>query len=265
MKANIVRHARKLPPGVESAAAEIEPTPCFGKAFETVKAVNDALSDARSDETDGASRVHAEFEVMAVDLRLRERVLDQLTLAVKAKSIGQGALDVVDRSLERAQRALAHRMDPAHIEELVKSADELVEDVFEFEIGDEHIATRHSLADRAKHVDRAERVQKRAPFDIRFQRREQPVNQAWRKIGKKVETLFNHDTPARIRKYIDHFLRAKAVFAGATVAGRQFEQFAHDIVAVRLEHNDLVGYSCQRTKNIRRCRLDVVQDSDEEC
>ena len=43
-------------------------------------------------------------------------------------------------------------MDPAYVEELIESANDLVEDKFEFEISDEHDRAYRSLAHRAKHT-----------------------------------------------------------------------------------------------------------------
>ena len=66
-------------------------------------------------------------------------------------------------------------MNAADVEKLVEAANDLVEEVFELEICDEHGRYTLLLADRAEHVDRAKRVQKGAPLDIGLDRCEQPV------------------------------------------------------------------------------------------
>src|SRR4029079_12988971 len=264
MQTDIVRDAWKLAAYIERAAAKIEAAPGFGKPFKAVKAVDDAFTEARCDKTDGPARVDPELEIVTFNLRFGQCKIDQFALAVEAQRVRHFALDIVHRALKRAHRSFAHRVDPPDVEELIGPTDDLVEDIFELEICDEHGRYTLLMADRAEHVHGAERVQKRAPLDIWLDRREQPVGEARREIGKQVESPRDQSTPARLRKYIDHFPRAEAVFSGTAIAWREFEQLADKIVAVWLKHNDLVGDPCERSKHVRGSCLDVMQDADQE-
>ena len=123
---------------VERSAAEAEARPRLGQSLETVEAVNRAWGDTARDVANRAAGEDAEFEIMAVDADSPQRIVDQITLVFETKRIRHRAFDVVDAALQGAQGAFADRMNPSGVDQLIGAADDLVEHVFQPEIGDQH-------------------------------------------------------------------------------------------------------------------------------
>src|SRR3974390_43484 len=103
MKANIGWHTREFAFNVESTTAEIKSAPRLREPLKAIESVNEMLAYARRHKANGATRVYAEFQVVAINLRFGERVFDQFALGVKTEGVGHGALDIIDRSVKRAQ------------------------------------------------------------------------------------------------------------------------------------------------------------------
>ena len=138
MQPHVIRHARQAAFDVERFAAEAETRPRLGQALEAVEAVDGARPDMARNVADRAAGEDAEFEIMTVDADGPQRIVDQIALVFEAERVRHRALDIVDAALQGAQGALAHRMNPSRVDQLIGAADDLVEQVFQPEIGDQH-------------------------------------------------------------------------------------------------------------------------------
>src|SRR3974377_1171987 len=103
MEANIAWHTWESTFDVESAAAEIKSAPRLREPLKAIESVNKTLPYARRHKANGAARIYAKFQVVAINLRFSQRVFDQFALGVKTEGVGHGALDIIDRSVQRAQ------------------------------------------------------------------------------------------------------------------------------------------------------------------
>src|SRR5215472_4328024 len=138
MQPHIVGHSRKATSGVKRALAEIVAAPVLGQALEAVKAVNDPVADLSRDETNRAAGENPEFEIVPLNLHNLEGERQQFGRRLEADRVRHGALDIVRRALQCAQRALAHWMDATDVPKLVEGADDLVEDIFQLEVRHQH-------------------------------------------------------------------------------------------------------------------------------
>src|SRR3989442_85763 len=57
---------------------------------------------------------------------------------------------------------------------------------------------------------------------------------------------------------------AEAVFAGASISGRQFQELTKRVVAVWLEHDDAIGSLRQAGHDVWARLLDVMEDTQQE-
>ena len=137
---HVFRHARQSAFDVERSAAEAEARPRLGQSLEAVEAMDGARSDTARDVADRAAGEDAEFEIMTIDADGSQRIVDQLALALQPERVRHRALDIVDAALQRAQGAFANWMNPSRIGKLIGAADDLVEHVFQPEIGDQHVS-----------------------------------------------------------------------------------------------------------------------------
>src|SRR3974390_2317086 len=103
MEANIAWHTREFTFNVKSTTAEIKSAPRLREPLKAIESVNETLPYARRHKANGAARVHAKFQVVAINLRFGHGVLHQFALGVKTERVGHGALDIIDRSVKRAQ------------------------------------------------------------------------------------------------------------------------------------------------------------------
>ena len=138
MKLDISRHARQFPADIESPPAEIEAPPILRQPLKAVETVDLATTDSAGDEADGAPGEYTELEVIPLDLHCCQSIGRQLALIFKAKRFRHGFSNVVDGTVERADRPFPSRMNKPDVGELVKCAYDLVKDVLHIEIGDEH-------------------------------------------------------------------------------------------------------------------------------
>jgi hypothetical protein len=106
--------------------------------------VDGLVPDPARHEPDGAAGENAEFQVMAADSSRPQRKLDQIMLVLETERIRHGTLDIIDAALLGAQGALAHRMNAADIRGLIEAADDLVHDVFQTKIRDQHYFSSNS-------------------------------------------------------------------------------------------------------------------------
>src|SRR5580704_8560969 len=135
---HVIRHARQAAFDVERLAAEAETRPRLGQALEAVETVDGAWADFSRDVADRAAGEDAEFEIMAVDGDGLQRIVDQIALVFETERVRHRALDVVDAALQSAQGTFADRMNPSGVDKLIRAADDLVEHVFQLEVGDQH-------------------------------------------------------------------------------------------------------------------------------
>ena len=191
-------NARQAAADVESLAAEAETGPCLGQSLEAVKSVDGPRADMAGDVADRAAGEDAEFEIMTVDGRRPATNIRSDRAGFRSRARPASRARYNRRcAVTRARRVRAPD-ESGRVDELIDAADDLVEQVFQSEIGDQHgeSASVRLLSGQAVQLDRAQGVPETAGFDRGFDRTQQPINETRSKIGKKVQPSPNYRFPA---------------------------------------------------------------------
>jgi len=139
IEGNVLRHFWETPAHVECIFAQVESAPGLGQAFKTVKAMKADVGQTPGHIPHRAAGKYAELHVMARNFRLAEAMRYQLFLRIETQRVGHVLLEVVDAGFERPDGTLAHRVQPAGIEQLVTRKHDFIKRIFEAEISDEHL------------------------------------------------------------------------------------------------------------------------------
>src|ERR1700734_1948304 len=118
---------------------------------------------------------------------------------------------------------------------------------------------------QAVHVDRAQGIPESALLDPRLDRRRRVAEEGRREIGEYTYPSPYFGPPAGGREYRLQILIAKTVFTGGAIGRRELKRLADQIIAVRFQHDHLVGALRHGADDVGRRLLDVVQDANQEC